>query len=597
MPGLAGFTRDAVRDQEPLGVLGAMRALLTHADYYVQDTLWCDESVCGTRPVTGVIHREPQPHRQDDVAIWLDGSIYNGAEVAAAHGFQADDELTVLAGLYQRNPTLDFLKKLDGFFSAVIYDIRRKLLHLVTDRYGLRYLYWSQHNGGLVWGGEAKVVFALPDFQPVVNQQAVNQFVQLGYLLEDSSLLDGVQLVPSGSVMTWNLVERSLRQTRYWWWDAMPPLDLAVKAQNAAELLYDHFRQAVARASTQSIVNLELSGGLDSRAVFAAIPEGRDLHTFTIGQVGCDDIRIAAQVSQLRDARHHVLELHGETWINERALAEIWEQDGQVSLAQIIGSSPNFPNPLDDALRLNGFAGDLVIGGSYLQRHALDTDITVEIAVAKMKCASDLIANLEHYRGLGKTDYYFMQNRVRRFTMGGIRRQLTRGEVQMPFMDNTLLETIYRLPDWMRYESYVYRLMLLTYYPNYYRHIPWQKSGATINTGNPFAPGINYRRKVERLSKKYRRKLGLIQPTAATKGHADRAKWIRAEPSRLIFERVLTDPDALYPDYVSRDQVIQDWEHHFTGVDRSNALCHVFTLEIWLQKVFTGRHRLPSRTS
>jgi asparagine synthase (glutamine-hydrolysing) len=41
-----------------------------------------------------------------------------------------------------------------------------------------------------------------------------------------------------------------------------------------------------------------LSGGLDSRAILAAIPDDyKPLHTFTFGQEGCDDIKIAKRIA------------------------------------------------------------------------------------------------------------------------------------------------------------------------------------------------------------------------------------------------------------------------------------------------------------
>ena len=71
----------------------------------------------------------------------------------------------------------------------------------------------------------------------------------------------------------------------------------------------------------------------------------------------------------------------------------------------------------------------------------------------------------------------------------------------------------------------------------------------------------------------------------------DYATWLRQEPARTALNAVLTNPSSIYPEYIDRKNVVEDWRTHQSGGDRSRRIFQYLTFEIWLQQVFNGKFR------
>jgi asparagine synthase (glutamine-hydrolysing) len=204
----------------------------------------------------------------------------------------------------------------------------------------------------------------------------------------------------------------------------------------------------------------------------------------------------------------------------------------------------------------------------------------------KLGCAEDFPLNLDQYRSLGKTDFFHIQNRVRRFTYNGLKIEEVFIEQRAPDFDNDLIDFLYSLPDKYRYHSRIYNKMLLRYFPEYFRHIPWQKTGYPISLPYALVRLMSMGKSGLRLVKEK-----LFGAAADNRNYSDYALWIRAEPAKSFFTEVLSNPQALYPGYVPQDKVLHELESHFLGEDFSVSLCRYLTLELWLQQVYNKRYR------
>jgi len=149
MPGIVGFTTSAINKADCKRTLQEMQELITHDRSYKKDELFCAEHMCATRSHTDIVDRAPQPYSESGIYVWLEGEFYNQAELSGRTGVASSTDPALLASLFRRSPDLSFLKNIDGIFSAVIYDSAQQKVYLVTDRYGLQYMYWTLHGGGL----------------------------------------------------------------------------------------------------------------------------------------------------------------------------------------------------------------------------------------------------------------------------------------------------------------------------------------------------------------------------------------------------------------------------------------------------------------
>ncbi|MEW6380569.1 MAG: asparagine synthase-related protein [bacterium] len=599
MPGLVGFAilhskrmMNPIGQVDPKKVLYKMQDLITHEDFYKRDELFYDGYLGATRSHINIIQKESQPYCRDGIYIWLDGEFYNREEISRRHRITAKTDLELLHVLFRQESTFSFLKGIDGIFSAIVYDSLQQKVYLIADRYGLRHLYWTVYRGCLAWSTEIKAITAIPGFEPKVDHRAMKEFLGIGYMLENRTWFEQIELLPSGTVLAWDIKNGDIcSKHRYWWWDEIKPMTGKINEDDVARELGRLLVDAVERRCYRGDrVGLTLSGGLDSRALLAAMPDqGNQIHAVTFGRAGCDDVRIAALAAKVKGAVHHNIELNSTNWLMPR-LAGIWWTDGQLSLMHMHGIEARSMIRNIFQVNLNGFAGDLILGGSYLKdRRFLSVNNDRNLIASIMDCDPSLIENFPQYSPLGKFDFYFLQNRVRRFTFCGTKHWLTSVEQRKPFYDNKLIELVYSLPDAMRFNSHIYRLMLLKTFPDFYQRIPWQRTGVPISRSASMVEAVTLLRKTRNKVQRKLSSLGIQCNNLIN--YTDYPNWLRQEPARSFFDKVLNSPSAIYPAYISKEQVYDKLARHQHGEDHAEMLCRYATFEIWLQQIYENHHR------
>jgi len=162
-------------------------------------------------------------------------------------------------------------------------------------------------------------------------------------------------------------------------------------------------------------------------------------------------------------------------------------------------------------------------------------------------------------------------------------------ETRIPFYDNKLLEFSYSLPDSMRLKSHIYKTMLLRKFPEFYRRIPWQKTGDPIGMSDNVAKLLHLIRRVRRKVSRYSG--GVFHDALQFYEYVDYPDWLRREPARKVFSALFNHPKAIYPQYLPRSRVKFAWNEHLRGLDHAEELCRYLTFEIWLQQAFEKRFR------
>lgn len=561
MPGLIGFT-DKHHKYEDTMLLN-IRSLLKHSDNYVDDELSSDKKVYASRSHLGIINQGDQPYVCSGRFLgWLEGEFYNQNELQSKYQVTSTNDNELLLNIYDSTRSLDFLRDIDGYYAAVLYDKKENKVYLITDRYGLKPLYWGIINDDLVWSSEVKGFLGHRDFRPVIDRQAVEEFFDFGYLLENRTWFKGVELVPPASILTFDLVKPRSEVTHYWSWSDIKLIKEPIDERELIEELARLFKQSVRRrVNNNERIGITLSGGLDSRAILAAVPDDYmalcDLHTLTFGQKNCDDIKIASKVSRIKGAIHHILELNSNNWLTPR-INGVWKSDASFSLLHMHGVEfcDEYKSTMD--FYLEGFLGDAILGGSYISE-----DRSLE---------------------------YKVRNRGRRF----INQCLVMAESwfihRRPFFDNDLVTLTISIPESLRKNSYIYNRMLLSAFPEYYKNIPWQKTGYPISYSKQLSRFMDFKNRVVNKLKRESQRFGF--KFKDLRNYTDYPTWIRQEPARSFFEKLLLNKNALYPEYVDRNKIQGYLSNHMARkANYHDRLCIVLTFEIWLQQVFEGKYR------
>ena len=229
-----------------------------------------------------------------------------------------------------------FVEELNGFFSGVIVDLRRKVIFLFNDRFGVGRVYVHEGPDSLVFASEAKAVLSVRPDTRALDPHGVGQYLGLGAVFNNRTLFANVSLLPAGSC--WNVARPSAIERKQYFhpasWAAQPHLEpkafYAALRETMGKVLPSYFKASAP-------VGLSLTGGLDTRIVMAGIPPGggrMPAYTYAGVYRDCFDVQVAREVAEACGQTHQVLGLNEDFFRDFGVHAErtVWLTDGSLDL-------------------------------------------------------------------------------------------------------------------------------------------------------------------------------------------------------------------------------------------------------------------------
>ncbi|MBE0440402.1 MAG: hypothetical protein IBX57_11740 [Gammaproteobacteria bacterium] len=577
MPGIYGLANSS----SPKANLENMAKAMYLYDHFIQDELFYHQFFAASRAHTGQVGESQMPTHADTYKLWIEGEAYNVDEVAGELNIKANTLSELLLTSEQAGLLDKCLNHLDGYFCAALYNSLNQKLKLISDRYGMRMLYWYYKNGLFVWGSEVKAILAVDGVDKELDATSYDCFMDLGYLMGEHTWFDHIKLIKPATVLEYDLANDTVDQHHYWKWSEIKPSNLSF--DEAVDELGQRFIGAVRRRFDPSErIGISLSGGLDSRAIFAAVdhlyPDYKG-YAYTFGIPDCDDITIAEQViSRSKNWKHGKFYFSVDNWFEPRK-EKIWNTDGMLNLMHMHGSEflSEVAQYMD--INLNGYCGDAILGGGFLDRVPWNNRISASNAKSFYGCYAGLTDIDSDFYDIAYVEPNLHMNRVRRFTAYGSVNALPWLDQRKPFFDNKLVELVFSIPDEYRANNRLYSAMLQKYFPKYFCDIPWQK------TGKPAAvtrkPSVPYRI----LRKGFSIIKGLIG-SKSTLGYTDYPAWIRDNEIASQLRCLLNYEKSKYKVLVEEDLSKKWVEPHINSlvVNNSNQILLSATLEIYLRK-------------
>lgn len=495
-------------------------------------------------------------YAQSGHIAYLDGEFFN--RVALARSATSDLEFLVEIIADRREQ----LNRIDGLFSGVVFDTQKNELHIITDRYGLRPLYWTRQGNRIAWASQTKAFLALPEFSPVIDPISRDIFFATGQLPSDRTWLKGVAPVPAATQMTFSISDGSFTQQSYWSWDEIAPLTGNHTQRELAHELGVRFRTAVEQRTTGR-TGLALSGGLDSRAILAAMP--RTPKTFTFGHPDSADVRIAAQAASVKNAPHTVLPLDDQNWLLPR-ISGVWYADGTLDLLHMHGIEHLKQQKEACDISLNGAGGDGLAGAGHLfSSNRLSAYLKNKLHIQVDRNTAQHLETA--FNNAGSAHAFYIDWRMRGFTIHGPRLGLLLGlEYRLPFLDNQVQEFLYSIPLQQKANNRLYRQMLLHTFPEYFKNIPHQATGFPISHSSWTV------RILRGLTRMHNR---------APQTFADYANWLRQSPGKNLCDHLL----------YSTSETSKLWQRHLAGEDHTIILGRYLTYQLYLIQLFDGKYR------
>ena len=236
---------------------------------------------------------QPMLHPEDDNLILLcNGEIYNWKELASSYGIttHSTSDCEIILHLYKKLGMLETISLLDGDFAFILVDKSSNVIYAGRDPIGVRPLYiaTSDDHGDRSCIGIASEMKSLSDLCKKVWQVKPGGF----YVIKDSHHLE----------------------YHHYYSYVYPPT--TYNEETLRELLINSVRK---RLLTERPFGCLLSGGLDSSLVAAILVHHlgiKDLHTFSIGLEGSEDLKYAREVADYLGTIHQEYVVSEEEMLN-----------------------------------------------------------------------------------------------------------------------------------------------------------------------------------------------------------------------------------------------------------------------------------------
>jgi len=255
-----------------------------------------------------------QPVSNEDGTVWVvfNGEIYNFRELrreleGRGHRFSTTSDTETIVHLYE-DYGARAVDKLRGMFAFAVWDTKRQALLVARDRLGIKPLFYAPIPGGIAFASELKSVLQVPQIRRSVSWSALGHFLTFGYSPGTESIVDGVQKLEPGHLLT--MADGRTKIERYW------NIQFSSDSRATENDLVDQLR-VLLRASVDIHLRSDvpvgafLSGGIDSSAVVATMTDllDRPVKTFSIGSsvARFDELKHARDVARAFRTEHHEL--------------------------------------------------------------------------------------------------------------------------------------------------------------------------------------------------------------------------------------------------------------------------------------------------
>lgn len=295
MCGIAGYVSRT-------GVLATFRSDLTGALDAIRHRGPDDWGIWDGEQGVGLGHRrlsildlsphghQPMVSTDGRLVMIFNGEVYNFKLIrkeleSLGHRFRGTGDTEVILAAFQEWDFDEAVKRFIGMFAIAVWDRKVQRLVLLRDRLGVKPLYYGFDGHTLWFGSELKALRAFSHWRPEIDQAALAEYFQFGYINAPRTIYRHVWKLPPGHLLEIEMGGEP-RVRPYWsvldgisntWTSSEDSL-----AEELEALMVDAFKL---RMVSDVPVGMFLSGGVDSSLVTALLQKhlGESVHTFTIG--------------------------------------------------------------------------------------------------------------------------------------------------------------------------------------------------------------------------------------------------------------------------------------------------------------------------
>lgn len=204
----------------------------------------------------------------------FNGEIYNYKELREElkdqFHFRTSSDTEVLLACYITFGTA-CLDKLNGMFSFVVWDSKKKRLFAARDRFGVKPFFYSLDQKDLYFSSEIKALRAVLQREKADKRVWANYFAFGSYGMPEETFFEGIHQLPAGHYMEFSNGEVKVER----WYDfvrRVKETKVIPDFEEAKKKYFDLLLDSIAlRFKADVAVGFNISGGVDSSLLLALV--------------------------------------------------------------------------------------------------------------------------------------------------------------------------------------------------------------------------------------------------------------------------------------------------------------------------------------
>ena len=253
-----------------------------------------------------------QPMANADKTIWMvfNGEIYNFKDLRKkleelGHVFKSRTDCEVVIHGYEEWGENVF-KNLNGMFGVAIWDANKNALILARDRVGKKPLFYSEHNGSVVFASDIKSVIEGLGTVPEIDIKSMDAYLTYLNVPHPQSIYKKIKKLSPAHYIVFR--KNSTNIKRYWFLSFRDKINM--KEDQCLHEITKLLNLAIKdRLASDVPLGAFLSGGIDSSLVVALMSKlsPEKVKTFSIGfeDESYNELPYAKKMADRYDTDHH----------------------------------------------------------------------------------------------------------------------------------------------------------------------------------------------------------------------------------------------------------------------------------------------------
>ena len=368
--------------------------------------------------------KSEQPLNYMNCTLICNGEIYNWDNLHSTLNIpkHSGSDCEIIIHLYKKFGIDYTLKLLDGVFSFILIDHSNSEIYVARDTYGVRPLFVGFDNNVIIYSSILKSITLFNKYSTIYAKQfppgsyskLVKDVNQNKWIFEISN-----RIFSSNNVL----------------------FNKHFSFEHVSQLIFESLSQAVKKriVNTDRTIACLLSGGLDSSLITSLVkkhlPKGKELHTWSIGFEGSEDLHYAQKVADFVGTIHHSIVVKEQEFLD--AIPDVIEAIESYDTTTVRASVGNWiiskyiKENSDAKVIFNGDGSDEVSGG-YMYFHYAPNCLNFDSECRRL-------LNDIHYFDVLRSD--------RSIASHGL-------EARTPFLDKTFVQSYLSIPSNFRYQTH-----------------------------------------------------------------------------------------------------------------------------------------------